>query len=82
MPPERHHDLVGHLLDAGRDVELALRQARLALTRRTPEEAVELFARHAQAVEEIEVADVEPEAAILAPLHHLAHLIVVDPAAP
>ena len=58
------HDLLGHVLDAGRQIHVPLLEGGLRITGRPAEEPMEPPARHGQPLAVREVIHVEPEAAV------------------
>ena len=77
MPRHLQHHVLGDLLDARRDVLVALLERPFGIAGRAAEEAMEALVRHAQSVVVREVVHVEPEAAVLGDVDQLAHLALV-----
>ena len=59
------HDFLGDILNRSGEIQLALRQRRFRLARRSFEQPLESAAGHRQAVHEFEVLEVQPNAAIV-----------------
>ena len=64
VPAHSHYRLFGHGLNAGRQVAVSLLDPRFGRTRRTAEQPVKAGPRHGEALAEIEVIHVQPQAAI------------------
>ena len=60
-----HHDLFGDGLDRAREIHLALRHRLIGRAPRSVEQALERLARHRQAAMELEVLEIELQAAVL-----------------
>ena len=64
VPADPQHDLLGHRLDAGRQVHVPLLQRRLGSARRTAEQPVKPAVGHRQPLAVVEIIHVQPEAAV------------------
>src|SRR5262249_51178117 len=65
-PRHPEHHFFGDVLNRSREVELALRQRRFRLPRRPVEQRLKPWAGHGQTVNELEILEVEPDAAVVA----------------
>ena len=61
---EPHHDFLGHRLDRGREIHVALVEPFLRLARRPAEQRIELVAGHAQTGAIVEIGLIQPERAV------------------
>ena len=64
LAPYAQHDLLGHFLDAGRQVHVPLLQPGVRLARRSAEELVESLIGHRQTLAVVEVVHVQPKTAV------------------